>query len=136
MDPFAAQLFRTRSCTCSALRRASRAVTSHYEHHFRGSGLRATQFTILSHLAQTGPLAMTQLADLLGLERTTLTRNLSLLAGKSLIAFGEAPDARVHKIAITKRGETIIRKTMPRWLAAQATVGSVLRDLNLPFPPG
>ncbi len=126
------QLVQTRSCTCSALRRASRAVTAHYERHFRGSGLRATQFTILSHLAQTGPLAMTRLADLLGLERTTLTRNLTLLSGKAWIASADALDGRVRKVAITARGEAMVHKTMPRWLAAEASVRSVLKDLRLP----
>ena len=130
-----AQLASTRSCTCSALRRASRAVTAHYEHHFRGSGLRATQFTILSHLAQSGPLAMTRLADLLGMERTTLTRNLSLLADKALISYADAPDARVRRVAITQRGESMVGKALPRWMAAEASVHNVLKDLHLPKMP-
>ncbi len=67
------------------LRRATRAVTAHYEAHFRGSGLRGTQFTMLSVLAQAGPLPMTRLADVLGVERTTLTRNLTVLARRGLV---------------------------------------------------
>ncbi len=129
------QLARTRTCTCSALRRATRAVTAHYERHFRGSGLRGTQFTILSHLAQTGPLPMTQLARLLGVERTTLTRNLSPLAEKSFISFTDAPDARVRKVAITRRGESILAKTLPRWIAAEASVHQILKELQLPGVP-
>ena len=136
MPPRSLNLARTRLCTCSALRRASRAVTAHYEHHFRGSGLRATQFTILSHLAQTGPIAMTELAVLLGMERTTLTRNLSLLSSKAWITAAEAPDGRVRKVAITARGEAMVAKTMPRWLAAEASVHRLLKELRLPqLPP-
>src|SRR5260221_6789135 len=51
------EFFACRGCVCSALRRASRAVTQHYERAFRGTGLRATQFTLLAVLTQTGALA-------------------------------------------------------------------------------
>ena len=136
MDTSRTQLARTRACTCSALRRASRAVTAHYEQHFRGAGLRATQFTILSHLAQTGPIAMNPLAELLGMERTTLTRNLGLLARRGLVTQAVSDDARVHVMAITRRGEAAVDKAMPRWLAAEASVRSVLKRLQLPAAPG
>src|SRR6185312_15714429 len=98
MTDFLSQLARTRNCTCSALRRATRAMTAHYEAHFRGSGLRGTQFTILSVLAQAGPLPMTRLADLLGVERTTLTRNLTVLARGGLVGWTGTDDARIRKV--------------------------------------
>jgi DNA-binding MarR family transcriptional regulator len=125
------QLARTRHCTCSALRRASRAVTAHYEAHFRGSELRGTQFTILSNLAQTGPLSMTQLSGQLGVDRTTLTRNLSVLARRGLVAYTGARDARVHKAEITRDGIRALQACMPHWIAAQKSVGSVLKKLKL-----
>jgi hypothetical protein len=58
-----------RDCTCSALRRASRSVTQHFEAHFRGTGLRVTQFTVLAALVQTGPLAISLLAAEGAIER-------------------------------------------------------------------
>ncbi len=51
-------------------------MTQHYERAFRGTGLRATQFTLLATLIQTGPIPLGRLAEMTGLERTTLTRNL------------------------------------------------------------
>jgi DNA-binding MarR family transcriptional regulator len=66
----------TQQCACSAARRKSRELTRFYEHSMRGSGLRAAQFTLLATLIQTGPMPATRLADFLGLDRTTLTRNL------------------------------------------------------------
>jgi len=65
-------------CACWRLRQASRAVTRHYERALRGRGLRATQFSLLALLTQTGPLTVSELAAKLGVERTTLTRNLRL----------------------------------------------------------
>jgi DNA-binding MarR family transcriptional regulator len=132
MTHFETQLARTRNCTCAALRRATRAVSSHYEAHFRGSGLRGTQFTILSVLAQAGPLPMTRLADQLGVERTTLTRNLTVLARGGLVAWTHETDGRVRKALLTKAGDTMLHKCLPRWLAAEASVGKVLKRFQLP----
>jgi DNA-binding MarR family transcriptional regulator len=132
MGSFETQLARTRNCTCSSLRRATRAVTAHYEAQFRGSGLRGTQFTILSILAQAGPLPMTRLADLQGVERTTLTRNLTVLARRGLVEWVAAKDGRVRKAALTKAGNTMLHKCLPRWIAAEASVAKVLMKFHLP----
>ena len=132
MRDFQTQLARTRNCTCSALRRATRAVTAHYETHFRGSGLRGTQFTILSVLAQAGPLPMTRLANLLGVERTTLTRNLTVLARRGLVAWTGETDGRVRKALLTKAGDEMLHRCLPHWMAAEASVGKVLKKFRLP----
>ena len=115
-----------RSCICSALRRASRAVTQHYEASFRGTGMRATQFTLLATLAQTGPLPLSALAAMLGLERTTLTRNLGPLEKKGYVGSVADDDQRVRRVAITKKGENAALGALGAWKQAQRTVGMVL----------
>jgi len=116
-----------RACKCSALRRASRAVTQHYEASFRGTGLRATQFTLLATLAQTGPQPLTALAAMLGMERTSLTRNLLPLEKKGFITAVADDDLRIRRIAITKKGEAAALAALDAWKEAQATVDQVLR---------
>ena len=69
-------------CLCLASRRAARSITRAFDRKLRASGLRATQFTILVMLARAGPLSIGHLADALGAERTTLTRNLALIEAK------------------------------------------------------
>jgi len=133
-SPFAA----CRNCSCSALRRASRAVTQHYEACFRGTGLRATQFTVLAVLAQTGPLSISLLAAKLGLERTSLTRNLRPLEKKGFVETLTDDDRRIRRIRITKRGEAAARAALSVWKRAQSSVGEVLhrsdlRDLLVPL---
>jgi len=119
--------FDCRSCFCSALRRAGRAVTQHYEAAFRGAGLRATQFTVLATLAQTEPMTMSELAELLGLERTTLTRNLRPLEAKGWVrGLSDDEDLRRRRIELTPQGRAIAVKAMPRWRRAQASVAPVL----------
>jgi DNA-binding MarR family transcriptional regulator len=130
-DPF----HPCRMCTCSALRRAGRTVTQHYEREFRGSSLRATQFTLLATLIQAGPIPLGQLADLAGLERTTLTRNLRPLEKRGLVRSHSTEDGRVRRLAITPDGERLALQHLPAWQRAQASVASVLTQLGLPEIP-
>ena len=123
----AERLSATRACKCWALRRASRAVTQHYEASFRGSGLRATQFTLLAVLAQIGPLPLGELAAQLGLERTSLTRNLRPLEKKGYVSELADEDQRVRRIAITKKGEAAAMAALDAWKNAQDTVDEVIR---------
>ena len=122
----------TRDCLCSAYRRATRALTQHFEAQFRGSGLRATQFTVLSTLVQTSPIPSTRLARHLGMERTTLTRNLKPLEDRNLLTISEGSDARVRQIAITKEGTALALKLLPQWQKAQKSAGKILAAHPLP----
>jgi DNA-binding MarR family transcriptional regulator len=121
-----------RGCVGAALRRASRAMTQHYERAFRGVGLRATQFSLLAMLTQTGPLPVSKLASHLGLERTTLTRNLGLLEERGLVRLRVDPaDQRVRHVELTRAGHEAARKGLAAWRAAQAGVPAVLRRAHL-----
>jgi len=121
-----------RDCACTALRKASRAVTQHYDASLRGTGLRTTQFTVLSTLAQTGPMPVSKLATFLGMERTTLTRNLGPLEQRGLVSIdsGDA-DARVRQVSITAAGEAAARHSLPAWKKAQGSVAPLLKRFGL-----
>jgi DNA-binding MarR family transcriptional regulator len=86
-----------RQCVCSAARRRSRELTRAFERAMRGAGVRGTQFTLLATLIQTGPLPATRLADFLGLERTTLTRNLGPLVREGLVQIDEGATLRTRR---------------------------------------
>jgi DNA-binding MarR family transcriptional regulator len=120
-----------RECACLRLRRAGRAVTQHYENHFRGSGLRATQFSLLAALMQTGSTPMTELAHLLGMERTTLTRNLAPLERMRYLKLAGDADGRVRLVELTHTGKAAAARGLGSWKRAQATVGTVLAGLDL-----
>ena len=85
----------------------------------RGAGVRGTQFSLLATLVETGPLPIARLAGLLGLERTTLTRNLRPLARDGLVRIDEGDDRRVRRAAITRKGEEAARRAFPFWKKAQ-----------------
>lgn len=115
-------------CVCNGLRRAARAVTRLYDGLLAPSGLRTTQFSILAALYAAGPIALGKLADRLVTERTTLTRNLSLLETRGLILTvnqTENPakngeDQRQRRIALTPEGREALEAALPHWERAQA----------------
>lgn len=118
-------------CACSAVRRASRAITHHFDKELRSSGLRVTQFTVLATLAQTGPMAMTGLSELLGVERTTLTRNLKALLRDEFVESRDDADGRVRRIAITPKGVRAAHNAFPLWKKAQDSSKKMTATLAL-----
>ena len=122
-----------RSCHCFAARKTARAVTQHYDRALHGTGLGANQFTTLSVLAQAGPLPMAELAGTLGMDRTSLTRNLQPLARSGWVAIEPgADDARSRIVSLTRAGTAALRKALPAWRAAQASAGPLLRQMKIP----
>jgi DNA-binding MarR family transcriptional regulator len=114
-----------RTCHCYALRRAARLVTQHYDRLLRPSGLRTTQFTLLVTLAEAGPMPMTRLAGRLGLERTSLTRNLKPLEARGWVVVEADADRRVRTVAVTPSGRGKARAALPLWRKAQAGAAAV-----------
>jgi DNA-binding MarR family transcriptional regulator len=113
-------------CFCLASRQAARKITRLYDSHMQESGIRVTQFTILSQLMLRGEMPVGKLAGILGVERTTLTRNLALLEGERWISTRPGEDPRSRIIAITAQGRGIVRRSFPQWSKAQAQVGKLL----------
>jgi DNA-binding MarR family transcriptional regulator len=114
------------SCSCFAVRRAARAITQHYDRHLRPSGLRATQFTLLVVLALEGRKPLGQIADFLGTERTTLTRNLRPLVARGLVVVGSHRDRRIQLLEASPRGVAAARKALPLWREAQRSIAGLL----------
>ena len=108
------------ACTCTRLRMAARAVTQTYDAMLQPSGLRATQFTLLAALATIGDAPLTQLADRLVMDRTTLTRNLKPLVGEGLVAIAADADRRIRRVHLTKAGRQAFETALPLWQRAQA----------------
>ena len=113
------ELAATRNCLCLAARRTARAITRMYEDLLRPHGLRATQFSILASLALKGPTPVGELADFLGLERTTLTRSAALLERNGWLRSLRAQDAREHPLEVTPAGREKLRAALTAWKEAQ-----------------
>ena len=112
----------TDSCTCSELRRAARAVTLLYDNAFRSSGLLSTQLGLLHVSYKSDSIRISHLAKELGMDRTTLTRNLSVLQRQGFIKISSGKDNRTRIVTITNKGRTTIAKAIPLWNDVQNKV--------------
>jgi DNA-binding MarR family transcriptional regulator len=109
------------AATCAGfnLRRASRAVTQHFDHALAPIGLRTTQFTLLGALALGGPVSTNGLAHALVVDRTTLTRNLRLLRDAGLVETRPAPTSREIRFVLSQAGRDVLAQAIPLWREAQ-----------------
>src|SRR5712671_6911956 len=108
-------------CNCFAVRAAARHVTQSYDQFLAPTGLRTTQFAILSKLKQKGPLTINALAEDLVTDRTTLGRNILPLERDGLIRIAPAAsDRRAKELHLTNAGERRLQAARKRWVAAQA----------------
>lgn len=112
----------TRKCHCLVARREARELTRLYDDRLRPHGLRATQFTILAALAQIGPALVTELADVLGLQRTSLTRSADVLEREGWIEEAPSDDGRERPLRLTADGREKVEAAFPAWKEAQDAV--------------
>ena len=107
-------------CACANLRRTTRMVTQAYDAALRPAGLRATQFAMLSVLAKRGRIRQSEFADILGMDGSTLTRNLQPLLKNEWIQIDREEDQRVRLISITKPGRQVLDQAVPLWRQIQS----------------
>lgn len=105
---------------CASLRRASRALTQAYDDALRPTGIRATQFTILQVLSRAGEISQSQLAQILAIDSTTLTRTLGVMVREGWITERPGVDRRERLLTLSKSGRAQFNRTMPAWKRAQA----------------
>jgi DNA-binding MarR family transcriptional regulator len=114
------------NCVCFNLRWVTRKVTQFFDAEMRRHGIRPTQGTILTSLNARESWNMAELSDWLGLERTTLVRNLRPLQRDGLVkAVGGGRGKRVE-LAITTKGQKQIQKFAPAWKSAQSAAVKTL----------
>jgi DNA-binding MarR family transcriptional regulator len=119
-------------CTCLRMRRATRRVTQVYDRSIEPAGLTVNQFGLLGYLfgASRAPAqasSIGSIADWLGMDPTTLNRNLKPLLAKGMVKNATDPaDGRVRIVRITDKGLRTLREALPRWRSAQADVEKVI----------
>lgn len=118
------------SCLCSKARKAARVVTRFYDRHFAGTGLEPAQFTLLVGIRLTEPVPTARLAEHLGLDRTTFTRNLAVLQRDGLVTVERGADARQRWISLTAEGRRRLKAGVPRWEKAQQAAIALLGQDN------
>ena len=110
------------SCTCGELRKAARAVTMLYDNTLKSTGLLSTQLDLLGVVYKSDSIRISLLAKELGMDRTTLTRNLSVLEKQGFVKISSGEDSRTRIVTITYKGRTTVAKAIPLWNEVQSKV--------------
>ena len=117
-------------CLCLNIRRASRAVTEFYEKILEPSKLKVTQYSLLRHLEQVEPVPITELAKIMRIDRTTLSRNVKPLTEAGLIEVNSGQDPRSREVTLTKAGKLALRNATTLWDQAQNSLHEYLGEYD------
>lgn len=121
------------ACVCLTVQRAARRIARLYDQALKPLGLKAGQFSILAALRQDRPVPVTPLAEGLGMDRTTLTKNLRPLERRGLVtSVPSERDGRVRGLVLTREGEMLLEAAVPLWQRAQRKIHDGLGDLSWP----
>jgi DNA-binding MarR family transcriptional regulator len=116
------------NCVCFNLRWVTRKVTQFFDAEMRRHGIRPTQGSILASLITKDSWTMAELSDWLGMERTTLVRNLRPLQRDGLVKVGGGGRGRLVELAITPKGRKQMEKLTPAWKSAQSAAVKTLGE--------
>lgn len=109
----------SRECLAYRCRRLSRWVTRIYDDALRSHGLTAAQFSLLGAIQLAAPVKAAELGRILGIEKSTLSRNLRLMSEAGWIE----PSGEVRRCLVpTHDGQTVFLAAMPAWKKAQSRV--------------
>jgi len=111
------------NCACLNLRATTRLLTRQYDEALGGSGLLATQHSMLNYIAMSGGCGAAEIADFLAMDASTVTRNLRPLVSAGYVVVGtEKSDHRRRPVRITAKGKRALESALPQWNTAQDAV--------------
>jgi DNA-binding MarR family transcriptional regulator len=118
------------TCTNFRVRRISRLLAAIHDEALRPTGLKGTQFNLLVALTLAKSPTMKRLAEILGVDRTSLTRSLAPLERDGLVESAAGEDGRERKLKLTRSGRRKVREAAERWRVARALVSERLGARN------
>ncbi len=121
--PFSTTLLVRDTCLCLHAQRAARALARRFDNALKPVGLTNGQFSLLMSLNRPEPPPMGPVANLLAMDRTTLTAALKPLEKRGLLVVEPDPkDKRGKRLRLTAEGLTILAAAMPIWTGTHAQV--------------
>jgi DNA-binding MarR family transcriptional regulator len=113
-------------CLCTGLRQAAQAMTEIYDAALAPSGLKITMFRVIRRLSEAGQPTISELADIVGLDRSSLGRNLKVLEREKIVTFVGGADERSKVVQLTSKGRKALETALPLWRAVQKRMKSTL----------
>lgn len=117
---------KPQGCTNLKLRQLVRVVGAHYDAEVGKTGLKITQYSLLSYIAKLGPIRAVELAQQMHMSASTLSRNLRPLIDAGWVEQAPGPDARSWFIQATPEGQAKRSEAQRRWRAAQESINQRL----------
>ncbi|MPQ30714.1 MarR family transcriptional regulator [Clostridium estertheticum] len=123
---------KSATCNCINLRRASLSITQVYDEMLAPSGLKISQYLLISNIKRLGPISVSSIALEIRLDRTTIVRNLKPLEARGLIIDIATKGARNRQLKLTDKGSEILEVALPLWVEAQNYIKQYLgeEDIN------
>lgn len=119
-----------KNCFCLQSRMTARVLTRQYNAVLSPHDLEITEFSLLIAIKQGVDSSITNLADRLAFERSTLVRSLKRITERGLVA-NAVTKGRAVQYVLTKEGERILSKAMPSWMEAQEAIkNNLLADVE------
>jgi DNA-binding MarR family transcriptional regulator len=112
------------NCTSFKVRQFSRMLARLYDLEIADSGLKSSQYTLLTLILRRGPLTLGELAQRMGLSISTLSRNLKPLLDQGWVNRVSGNDARTRVVAITPEGKNKQAQTHQLWELAQSKINA------------
>lgn len=129
--PFEATIHVRDTCLCLHAQRAARTLARRFDEALRPAGLNNGQFSLLMALNRPSPAKMSEVAALLGADRTTLTAALKPLVRNGLVKIGiDADDARARRIALTAKGRGRLATALPIWTQTHGALEAELESAD------
>jgi DNA-binding MarR family transcriptional regulator len=122
---------REHSCYCIRIRRASNALTKYYDMAMNNVGLTISQFSLLNDIKLMESCNKSRLAEYSKLDRTTIIKNISVLAKKGYITEVLGPNNRNRLIQLTDNGEAAIAEGKIFWEKSQSKIQEVIGQENI-----
>lgn len=118
-------------CLCLHVQRAARALARRFDEALKPVGLNNGQFSMMMGLNRPEPPTMKQVADLLAMDRTTLTAKLKPLERRGLVTItADEKDRRSRRLSLTPKGEKVLASAVPIWRAEHGELNKELGDEN------
>lgn len=114
------------ACACATARRVSRSMSQLYDGHLRGTGLEATQFALLALLDRLGPSTQASIGQAFAMDKTTVSRNMTLLKKNGWIEDAPSTDRRHRCIQLSAAGRKSLAAAKPAWKRAQQQLRSAM----------
>lgn len=127
--PFSTTIHVRDTCLCLHVQRAARALARRFDNAMKPIGLTNGQFSLMMSLNRPQPATMSSVANLLAMDRTTLTAALKVLERRGLVETTTDPkDRRGRLLRLTPDGMTMLTAALPIWTRVHAEIDAELQD--------